>query len=372
MKKIDSLTFLRFIAALIVVIFHYGRDSKLILFAKPFITSGPQMVSLFYVLSGFVMLVSHINKKNDNLRNYYVARVARIVPVYLIALLISIYFDFGRGINNSKALLLNFTFLQSWFSPYPLSFNSPAWSLSVEAFFYLIFPLIIFFIKNSGISWKKLSVISLLIYFFTQAILSSLLNAKLITTIPSAAHDLINYFPLSHFCSFLLGVAAGFLYVNNKDKFNNTGFVASIILVGCIIFNIAMLQYRGLLGKFFPFPLAASSSFFSLPFTFLILSVVYSKNILTKVMAIPLFVILGEASYSLYILQKPVYLLYNKFLAKLLTNTFQFNKDSSFYAYLIILIIISVVSFYLIELPGKKVIQNFNLYLLSRKQHLVE
>jgi peptidoglycan/LPS O-acetylase OafA/YrhL len=71
--KIDALTPLRFIAAAVVVIFHFGlKGSDYI----GFFSAGPQMVSFFFVLSGFVMAFAHYEKPLD-LEPYYIARAAR-------------------------------------------------------------------------------------------------------------------------------------------------------------------------------------------------------------------------------------------------------------------------------------------------------
>jgi peptidoglycan/LPS O-acetylase OafA/YrhL len=46
--RVEALTFFRFFAAMIVVIYHYGQNTKLAGMFYPFITSGPQMVTFFY------------------------------------------------------------------------------------------------------------------------------------------------------------------------------------------------------------------------------------------------------------------------------------------------------------------------------------
>ena len=67
------------------------------------------------------MMVSHYHKQ-QSLKKYYIARFARIVPIYLIALLIMTYFFYGYGNNDLLGFWLSASFLQAWFPPYPLSF----------------------------------------------------------------------------------------------------------------------------------------------------------------------------------------------------------------------------------------------------------
>ena len=366
MKRIESLTFLRFIAAFIVVMFHYGENTVIANYANPFITAGPQMVSLFFVLSGFVMTVAYYNKNDWTLRDYYISRIARIVPVYLLALSLSVYLFYGVANNNLTALLLSLIFLQSWFPPYPLSLNTPAWSLSVEVLFYLTFPFVLFAIKKSNISWKTLAILSLLFYFFTQAILSNLLNVGFYRGYPSTSHDLIYYFPLSHYCSFLLGVSGGFVYAKHMDWFNKTGFLSFVILMSALFVNYMSLQYPSTLTKMVGFPLAYSSSFYSLLFLLLILSLAYSKNIITRIMSMPFFVLLGEASYSLYILQKPLYNIYSVYISGYIYKYLKMSPDERFYFFVFLLVAISIVSFYVIEKPGKQVILKLDAYLKEK------
>jgi peptidoglycan/LPS O-acetylase OafA/YrhL len=360
MKKIESLTFLRFFAALIVVVFHFGRNTGLAGYASPFIVAGPQMVSLFFVLSGFVLMVSHYRKDNETLRDYYVTRIARIIPIYMLALLLSVCLYYGSNNNNVTALLLNFTFLQSWFPPYPLSLNTPAWSLSVEAFFYLTFPFILSAIKKSNISWQSLMIVSFVFYFFTQAILSGLLGSEFYTGIRSTSHDLIYYFPPSHYCSFLLGISGGLIYSKHAEWFGRTGFLPFILFIVTLCINYIALQYPGILGGLAGFPLAYASSFYSLLFLFLVLSLAYSRNVITRIMSLPFLVLLGESSYSLYILQKPMYTIYTRYILKYISVHMEISPDARFYIFVCLLIFISVMSFQFIEKPGKKIILNFN------------
>jgi peptidoglycan/LPS O-acetylase OafA/YrhL len=365
MNRIESLTSLRFVAALIVVIYHYGRDTGIAEYTGRILIAGPQMATLFFVLSGFVMTVAYYSKDTESLNNYWAARIARILPVYILALFLSVYLFNGKENNNLTAFLLSLTFLQSWFPPYPLSFNLPAWSLSVEAFFYLTFPFVLFAIKKSDISWKSLAILSLFVYLFTQAILSNVLSIEFYDGYPSASHDLIYYFPLSHYCSFFLGVSGGYIYSKHPEWFNRAGFLPLVILIAAILVNGLFLQRPDILTRFIGFSLAYGSSFYSLFFLLLILSLAFSKNILTKIMSSPVLVLLGESSYSLYILQLPAHGLFAKYLSPHLSTT----PDGEFYIFIVLLVIVSIASFYFIEKPGKRLILNFYSYMKGVKEN---
>src|SRR6266481_3833483 len=88
--KIEQITFTRFLAAIAIVIFHFGRgifpfNSEMIsfLFAKAGVG-----VSYFFILSGFVMIIAYGKKSKISPLAYYKNRFARIYPVYLIAILL--------------------------------------------------------------------------------------------------------------------------------------------------------------------------------------------------------------------------------------------------------------------------------------------
>lgn len=84
-RKINQLTFTRFIAALAIVVYHYGYkifpfNLKLL---NKIILNGSVGVSYFFILSGFVLIVSYLHRvKNGKISyfNFYLNRFARIYP----------------------------------------------------------------------------------------------------------------------------------------------------------------------------------------------------------------------------------------------------------------------------------------------------
>ena len=373
MKRIESITIFRFLAAIVIVIFHYGTSTRLAQIASPLIISGQQMVSFFFVLSGFVLMVAHYDKENESPKDFYISRFARIAPVYMLALAVIIYWVYSptSSTHGLPAVLLNATFLQAWFPPYPATLNYPAWAISVEVFFFLIFPFIVWFIRKSNISWKKVVILSLVCYFFTQAVLSNLISSDFYTGFPSASHDLLYYFPPVHFCSFFLGISGGYMVLKNKERFNKAGAYPILLLLAALFINFYMLQYPDQLEKIAGIPLAFGSSFYSLPFILLIMSLAYSNNILSKGLSFPIFILLGEASYSIYILQAPFNIFYKAHFSKYVTVNFGMSTDMDFFVFVFLLILISILALYGIEKPAKKLILKYYEKLVSKKDHPV-
>jgi peptidoglycan/LPS O-acetylase OafA/YrhL len=312
--RIEGLTVFRFIAAAIVVIFHYGPD---VAEFGGILKAGPEMVTFFFVLSGFVMGISYLGKDVKKM-SYWWARIARIMPIYLVALVfvvVMVYMQGGAPDNTS--LVLGLTLTQAWVSPYPLSLNPPGWSLSVEAFFYISFPFILGLIKKRHLTAGTMMAVSLFLWLLTQAITATVLSKGIYGGFPSISHDLIYYFPLVHFCSFLLGISGAMLVADGKIRINNE--VVSLALVGITSISIIVaLGSQDKISRFFGLMFAYGSSFYAPLFAVFVISVSICKSQTMKILGARPFVSLGEASYSMYILQVPMHYIYGKHISGIL------------------------------------------------------
>ncbi len=148
---LPALTSLRFFAALHVVAFHLTIRVHALRpeapWAQSFIAHGPTSVSLFFVLSGFILTYNYFDEEPRPLdrRRFWLARFARVYPLYALSLLLllpahAVVFTFGPTsvVESLSCVLL----LQAWTPWTALRWNYAAWSLSVEAAFYAVFPAI--------------------------------------------------------------------------------------------------------------------------------------------------------------------------------------------------------------------------------------
>lgn len=151
------LDFVRFLAAFLVVV---GHSVQLQLYTGPYPFSGRLQhycVIVFFVLSGLVIATS-VTARRSSLARYTIARVSRILPVAVPALLfaaLSAYLLAGDAhvrIDNSpddpllfaERILPPLVFLSAWPGmPAPV-WNPPYWSLCYEVWYYAIFALAIF------------------------------------------------------------------------------------------------------------------------------------------------------------------------------------------------------------------------------------
>jgi len=150
--RLDSLTGIRFFAAFGVFLCHaigsghsgYARVPAL----YPYNVYGNRGVALFFVLSGLVLTWTWRPQTSNG--RFYRKRVARIMPMHVVttvAALFVFYRPFTHQVFDGSSYLLSVVLLQGWLPPSHLTpmfpGNSVSWTLSCEAFFYLMFPFVI-------------------------------------------------------------------------------------------------------------------------------------------------------------------------------------------------------------------------------------
>ena len=350
--RIETLTLFRFIAAMIVVVSHFGADTGLASIAPGLMASGPQMVSFFFVLSGVVLALAYVDRPEQPgfVVRFWWARVARIVPVYLLALALSIVLFWNAPSTTANAVLLDVLFLQAWFPPYALAINGPAWSLSVEAFFYATFPLSLWYLRQARPVPVRLLMVSLACWAFSQIVLTNLLHPRFNAGFPSISFDLIHYFPVSHLASFWLGIAGGYWLVHYRDRARLSPAVSVVILSVSAGALVAALEYKDLYASVDGFRAPLHGGFFAPLFLLLVLALSLAAARTTAWLASPALVLLGEASYSLYILQQPIHALYVEQIA----NHWAWARHAGFYGYAGTLVLLSLVVFLIYERPSQR------------------
>lgn len=341
-KKLDQLTTTRFIAALSVVLFHSVRNLGVFKFL-PMLTAGPTAVSYFYVLSGFVMaLVYYQPGKPFIFSKYWLARFSRIYPVYIISFILTClyYIEIMSKIKPDK-VLANIFLYQAWFPRYAQTFNIAAWSLSVETFFYVLFPFLIILLARQPV--KRVIWISLIFWSISQFIHSALM----IGFMPEEKY-LLAYFPLFHLNAFLLGVAGGIWYVvNSEQKINQ--FKNQFLFWGSLFFLLVVLTLRRFLPSF-PQSFSLDEGLLAPFFLIIVLTLAMDTTRLSQGLRHPWLVLLGESSFALYILHIPFRWLFERYL-ELTDSTLANNAMLSIYVPASIILCIFVYKY--IERPSR-------------------
>lgn len=347
-NKINQLTFTRFVAALLVVVYHFGYTifPFNLEYLNTIIINGNVAVSYFFILSGFVMIVSYWPKMQSggiSYSSFYINRIARIYPVYFLALISFLLMDiYWSASIDLIAVMLNLSLMQSWIPNFSKSLNFPGWSLSVEMFFYILFPFLLgslysrLTIRNVFISIILLWLFSLI--FFIIFISSNFYKANL-----PDSHSFAFNFPLLHLNEFLVGNLIGFIFLNNKVARNKLDFY--LILITIVIITVMLFELNP----------AFHNGLFALLFAPFILLMAYNhKGKISHFFCNSFFVLLGEASYGIYILQVPVFRFCKHLFGKLNVT----NVTLIFYLSLVVLIGVSIISYFVIERPFKSIIKN--------------
>ncbi len=164
----NGLHHLRAFAILFVFLFHYfilsgGQPTWLPELAK----FGWTGVDLFFVLSGFLIssqLFSQIKQgQKISLKQFFLKRFFRIIPAYLLTLLIYFCVPFFREKESLPAIWKFLTFTQNFgLNLKDQGTFSHAWSLCVEEHFYLLLPLILLLLQMTRLTKKSYRILLLL------------------------------------------------------------------------------------------------------------------------------------------------------------------------------------------------------------------
>lgn len=304
LQKMENkpLTSLRFVAAFYVFCYHMSLGRWPIAEswqAKAVVLRGALGMSVFFVLSGFVMAMRYYREPPQPGR-YYLTRFARIYPVYVLAALVTLPWlvsSAGRFEGGPTAsyvafhLITNVLLLQAWF---PETFNiwnaGGSWSISAEAFFYAIFPLIIPHVEK--LSLRGLTFLGIGAWLLTSTI-SLVFHSGMMTS----AFPVYYAIPAYRFPEFLLGIAAGSLYcARGPAKGASIGFLACMG---------ALFAYLLAIGYTNPNQPNIADHWITVP---LLAATIYYAGSLRRgpvfaIMSSKAFTYLGHISYSFYSMQ---------------------------------------------------------------------
>ena len=158
-----ALTGIRAIAAYMVFIHHYNPFTNAGL--HDFFGEFHIGVTLFFVLSGFLIAYRYYDQEEFNFKNYILKRIARIYPMYFLLTTASFaFFAFFHGSHTGEDLkiyLLNITFVRGFLDDLKFSGIAQGWSLTVEELFYLLAPLFFILIKKNKAFLMALPLLSI-------------------------------------------------------------------------------------------------------------------------------------------------------------------------------------------------------------------
>ncbi len=299
---LNALTSVRFFAALHVALYHLIRPFTRWGFFTAAMAAGYEGVSFFFVLSGFILTYSHAKEYElgrGNAKKFWIARFARIYPVYFLSVIFAGLAGIKQFHNKLHwiAYVADLLMLQAWSMRMVNFFNSGAWTLSCEVFFYLVFPLVLTALRPKTRSSALLYMTGL----FLLAMAAPVLCIKFYypasffeTTGPLAGSGitmLVSKYPVFALPQFLAGISLGWFFLRFKPQERTAAVMAPVgfLLLGAALFFANYL------------PFIALHNGLLIPVYALIILGLSQPNWMTRALSGRTLVLLGEASFAFYL-----------------------------------------------------------------------
>ena len=297
--QLEPLTSLRFVAALLVFVYHAPL-------AQPFAHDhalGQAGVGFFFLLSGFILTYTYGGALNTQaaIMRFYVARFARVYPAYLVSIALalpvvalygSLAWDKAPPPIRAEALAAQLLAVQAWFprEEIYLGINSPAWSISVEAFFYALFPLLVRSL------WRSFATTGARAVFVMAALTWAC--AAAVFAIPHHADVWTTYiFPPVRLVDFVVGMLLGIAFLRGY-RLPGSATAWELTAVGAIAAAIVAIPHV---------PAGLQYSLLALPcWAALIAVVALRRGAVSRLLSHRAFVRLGEISYAFYLVHLSV------------------------------------------------------------------
>ncbi|CAE6923479.1 hypothetical protein R69608_04230 [Paraburkholderia nemoris] len=324
-EDIPALTVLRGFAALLIVVHHFSLlvlPFRGTLFAPAFGKLALLGMSVFFVLSGFVIHYNYgekINTQPRGIRLFLLARFARLMPLYLAFVLLNFvynvaYPDNGRPTSYVHALPVNLLAAQSWTFgtvdglPRAISqvYANAGWSISTEIMLYLLFiPFALCIRFNRASVTRGILIIAAgmigRVMVVKLAGYDPLINWMEARGGPGASHWITYYSPYGRWFEFMAGVGLSEIWLATRHK-PKRGHPVAVILgmiglsyIGLSFFDQTLVNMPKLFGE----DRIYSGYGFAVPLTIYFFCVLDSRKILA--LRAKFLIWVGEISYSLYL-----------------------------------------------------------------------
>lgn len=333
-EKLEALTGLRFVAAAIIVV---GHAALVGLFpAIDFIyTHG---VTIFFVLSGFILCHAYSKLEGwKEFKKFWTLRIGRIWPVHIFTLLLFIPVVYDEG--NILEFIANAFMVHAWIpdEPYYYSFNAPSWSISTEFFFYLTFPFLV-------MNWRKTALLKWVVAGLLVVILYELQEKY------DFDDEILYISPAARLFEFISGMLAYSVFVRLRPLASRLGAVnSSLIEFGIIALAVFALIERDPTGALFngwrgsinhlSNVLVAASIF-----AMLIIALALEKGVASKLLKTRTAILLGEISYSVYLLHMIVFEIFH-------ANNLPIEKTYALVVLFPIILLMALLTWFMIEIP---------------------
>jgi peptidoglycan/LPS O-acetylase OafA/YrhL len=310
---LPALTGLRTVLAVTIMFFHFTPPHPA--FLSPLIDNAYVFVAFFFLISGFVLSYNYGDRPTLSKRAFYLARISRVYPVYLLVLLLSLPFlkqewqahtpaDFWQGV-----ILTPFA-LQGWSPTLSTFWNTVGWTVPAEMMLYALFPfLLIALAKQAGRLNTPMRLAAAILVLWLAGILPHitylLFNPDHLTapaTRFTYAYWLraLKFSPPAYLCTFSAGVLLARLHAVLPLSVARRGLVALAGIAGLTLFfafGVSRVPYVLVHGSLL------------LPLFAILLIGLAGPNHISAVLAWRPITLLGETTFALYLLHFNAFLL---------------------------------------------------------------
>ncbi len=253
-KRIDSLQTVRALAFIGIFTSHCGLGQF-----------GCWGVSVFLVLSGFVMTYTYYEKELStsvkDCFSFSKKKISRLYPLHILTMVFALFF-IGRELYYEYSVkklglalgkvILNVFLVQSWVPTDRsyFSLNGVAWYLSVCVFIYFMFPIVLKRVKK--IKSIYTAILAILIVYGIQVMLGLISQNFVLEnlTFHNIPKWLIYICPAFRLGDFLIGCLLGYIYLHKKMNIHVliASFLEILTLIAIWYSQVAFARMQGLLG----------------------------------------------------------------------------------------------------------------------------
>ena len=311
-KYIKGLDGLRALAVIMVLAYHLKI---------PFAKSGLLGVTVFFVLSGFLItriLITEIEETHTiDLKNFWVRRIRRLIPAVLSMAVVIIFVSavvnrvvFKKGCKDFVASVLGFnnwwqifnkvSYFEAAGAPSPFTH---CWSLAIETQFYLIYPLVLLLLARVVRGRKKrgkvFAIVSALLTVVSMILMAVLYN-------PNGDPSRVYYGTDTRAFALLIGALAAiqleYRIIKVKLPRKIWALIGSISLIVLTCMMVFISSYSSFLYY-------GGQAIVSLLTAFVVYAVTVSRSMLNKILGHNALKWIGDRSYSIYLWHYPIIIL---------------------------------------------------------------
>ncbi|MBX9724355.1 MAG: acyltransferase, partial [Candidatus Obscuribacterales bacterium] len=270
-----------------------------------------QATSFFFVFSGFILACNY-SKLDGNRETlwFYLSRFSRIWPshalsLFLLILLLPEVFKVTK--SQLPLFFCNLFLVQSWIPCWKLffSYNAPTWTCSTLIVMYLCFPLLIRAMRSCWYIVVILAVAAVLISIF----ICNLLQLPESSPTGWSSLGMVYIHPACRTLEFVVGIASALLFSKYERKISAGLFVATILELGIVMIIICLSYFSATIRASSIVSLSnagalwvANSGIPLIPSAVLIMLFALQRGLISKLLSLPIFIFLGEISFSMFLL----------------------------------------------------------------------